>query len=95
MLSRAASAKLLGDLAVHHQDVIRGLGRHRKVPDASAAAILREGVLLGSKRLLTHRVVPTDGGRALGRGRTVRGMREALGLWLAGRSGLDRELTFD
>jgi uncharacterized protein (TIGR03083 family) len=93
-LSRAAAAFLLGDLAVHHQDVVRGLGRTRELPEASAAAILREGVVLGGKRLLTHRVEPTDGGRPLGRGTRVRGTREALGLWLAGRAGIDHELQF-
>jgi len=85
---------LLGDVAVHHQDVLRGLGRNRDIPKASRDAILREGMVLGGPKLLTHRVVPSDGGRALGRGTVVRGTTEALGLWLAGRTVVENELTF-
>lgn len=84
----------LGDLCMHHQDVLRGLGRSRQLPEYASAACLREGALLGASRLLQFRAVPTDGGRPLGRGREVRGTREALGLWLAGRPGLEAELTF-
>src|SRR5437764_1142600 len=39
----------LGDIGVHHQDVLRGLSRTRDVPDAIRAAILREGMVLGAK----------------------------------------------
>lgn len=95
---RAAARLLIGDVAVHHQDVLRGLGRSRELPAAVAGAIFREGVVLstGTRRsLLRYRVEPTTpGGRTLGRGRTVRGSSEALGLWLAGRKGLDTELEF-
>lgn len=95
---RLSARFLLGDLGMHHQDVLRGLGRTRAIPTDVAAAIFREGVLLstGTKRnLLRHRVEPTTvGGRTLGRGRRVRGTTEALGLWLAGRKGLDDELEF-
>ena len=95
---RLSARFLLGDVSVHHQDVLRGLGRTREIPVDAAAAIFREGVLLsvGTKRnLLRNRVEPTTiGGRALGRGRTVRGSTEVLGLWLAGREGLDAELEF-
>ena len=63
-----------------------------------AQAIFREGVILstGTKRnLLRYRVEPTTrGGRTLGRGKRVRGTSEAIGLWLAGRRGLDAELDF-
>ena len=90
--NRPAAIGLLQDVATHHQDVLRGLGKTREIPEASKNAILREGVVLGGRKLLTHRVVPTDGGRALGRGREVRGTREALGLWLSGRAGLEAEL---
>lgn len=93
-LTRPASFFYLGDTAVHHQDVLRGLGRSREVPEVCRDAILREGVLLGGKKLLSHRVEPTDGGRSLGRGLRVRGTREALGLWLTGRAGLEDELEF-
>jgi uncharacterized protein (TIGR03083 family) len=95
---RMSAWLLLGDLGVHHQDVLRGLGRTRTIPPPVAAAIFREGVLLStgtSRTLLRNRVEPTTvGGRSLGRGRRVRGTTEALGLWLAGRQGLDDELEF-
>jgi len=94
VLSLVASYALLGDLATHHQDVIRGLGRHRDVPPAAARAILREGLVLGVKKLKDYRVEATDTGRRIGRGRVVRGTAEALGLWLAGRRGIDAELVF-
>ena len=94
VLSLVASYALLGDVATHHQDVIRGLGRHRDVPPASARAILREGLVLGGKKALAHRIEPTDTGRAVGRGRVVRGTAEALGLWLSGRRGVESELVF-
>ena len=95
---RLSARFLIGDVSVHHQDVLRGLGRTRTIPPEVAAAIFREGVLLstGTKRnLLRYRVEPTTvGGRSLGRGRVVRGATEALGLWLAGRRGLEDELEF-
>lgn len=92
---RLAAPFLLGDLGVHHQDVLRGLGRERTVPTAVRAAILREGVVLGGPKLLSFRVVPDDGGMAMGRGRKVHGSSEALGLWLAGRDAVVPELTFE
>ncbi|MEO5875849.1 MAG: maleylpyruvate isomerase family mycothiol-dependent enzyme [Streptosporangiaceae bacterium] len=97
--SRIAAPLLLGDLGVHHQDVLRGLGRAREVPDPVATAIFREGLHLSvwlNRRSLRHRLVPTDGGRPVGRRGSpeVRGTREALGLWLTGRDGVAPELTF-
>jgi uncharacterized protein (TIGR03083 family) len=92
--TRLSAGWLLGDNAVHHQDVLRPLGRTRQIPEASSDAILREGALLGARRLLSYRVEPTDGGRSLGRGKVVRGTREALGLWLAGREIPTAELEF-
>jgi uncharacterized protein (TIGR03083 family) len=92
--SRAIALFLLGDTVVHHQDVLRGLGRSRELPVYARDAMLREGLVLGGRRLLTWRVVPVDGGRAMGRGRVVQGTSEALALWLAGRAGLEDELTF-
>lgn len=92
--SLVASYGLLGDVAIHHQDVLRGLGRHRDVPPGVAAAILREGTILGIARLKDHRVVATDTGRKVGRGRVVRGTAEALGMWLAGRRSVESELVF-
>lgn len=98
-LARATAFYFLGDLAIHHQDILRGLGSTRDVPDASADAIVREGVMLsmvaGPRRLLSFRIVPTDGGRPLGRGPSVRGTREALGMWLAGRDVVQSELDFE
>lgn len=93
-LTRPGAFFYLGDTAVHHQDILRGLGRSRTVPEACRDAILREGVVLGGRKLLSHRVEPTDGGRPLGRGLRVRGTREVLGLWLTGRAGLEDELQF-
>jgi uncharacterized protein (TIGR03083 family) len=96
--SRAIAHFLIGDVAMHHQDVLRGLGRTREIPRVAAAAIFREGVVLstGTKRnLLRYKMIPsTPGGFAIGRGQPVRGTTEALGLWLAGRKGLDGELRF-
>lgn len=87
---------LIGDASVHHQDVVRGLGLHRTVPPRIAAAILREGMVLGPHRWTTHRLVPTDGHRPVGiPGRPrIRGTTEALGMWLAGRSSVAAELEF-
>jgi uncharacterized protein (TIGR03083 family) len=93
-LSLVASYGLLGDLGVHHQDVLRGLGRTRDVPPAIGRAILREGMVLGLPKLRSFHVEPTDTGRAAGLGRPVRGTAEQLGLWLAGRSSVEPELVF-
>ncbi|MDQ1712519.1 MAG: hypothetical protein QOE45_1969 [Frankiaceae bacterium] len=93
-LSLTASYGLLGDLAVHHQDVLRGLGRSREVPPPIARAILREGTVFGLKKLRRYRVEPSDTGRAIGRGQVVRGTAEQLGLWLAGRGSVEPELVF-
>ncbi len=94
VLSLMGSYGLLGDLAIHHQDVLRGLGRRREIPPASSRAMLREGIVLGPARLKDHRVVPTDTGRAIGRGQAVHGTAEQLGLWLCGRRAVEPELTF-
>jgi uncharacterized protein (TIGR03083 family) len=95
--ARAGAFFFLGDLGVHHSDVLRGIGgRHLEVPPAVGAAILREGIVLGANRALRYRVKP-DGGHAIGLpGRpTVRGTPEALGMWLAGRASVAAELQFD
>ena len=93
-LSLMASYGLLGDLGIHHQDVLRGLGRGRDVPPAIGRAILREGMVLGLPKLRSFRVEPTDTGRAVGRGTVVRGTAEQLGMWLAGRAAVEPELVF-
>ncbi|GAA3200095.1 maleylpyruvate isomerase family mycothiol-dependent enzyme [Actinocorallia longicatena] len=97
--SKIAVPVILGDLAMHHQDVLRGLGLKREVPDRAASAILLEGLQLSvwmNRRSLRHRIVPADGGRPVGRrgAPEVRGTREALGLWLAGRDSVAPELHF-
>ncbi len=98
LVARTASWGLLGDLCIHHQDILRGLDRNRATPIAVRDAILREGTFLGAKKLLSYRVEPNDGGRAIGRrngpDHTVRGTSEAIGMWLTGRKGLESELTF-
>jgi len=98
--SRLGAGILLGDLGVHHQDVVRGLGLERVIPDAVATAIFREGLQLSmwlNRRTVRHRLVPTDGHRPIafpGAKGEVRGTREALGLWLTGRDSVTPELTF-
>ncbi len=94
LTTRPLSWFYLGDLAIHHQDILRGLGRERPIPLPVRDALLREGAFLGAPRLLRYRAVPTDGGRPIGRGQVVRGTSEALALWLTGRRGLEDELTF-
>ncbi|MER7394240.1 maleylpyruvate isomerase family mycothiol-dependent enzyme [Streptomyces sp. NPDC000151] len=98
LFGRCAAAFLLGDTAVHHQDVLRGLGRSRRLPRAVERAVFQEGVLLSfehNRRLLRHRVVPTTVDLpALGSGPEVRGTAEALGMWLGGRDAVSGELEF-
>lgn len=89
-VDRRLSRLLLGDVAMHHQDVLRGLGRTRTLNPTEEAAIFAEGVSLTVQKLqptlLKYRVEPTNGiGRPLGRGIRVRGTAEALGMWLGGR----------
>ncbi|MGH3736341.1 MAG: maleylpyruvate isomerase family mycothiol-dependent enzyme [Micromonosporaceae bacterium] len=96
--SRTMAWLLAGDTAMHHQDVLRGLGRHREIPPGASRALFREGTIwswpFGAK-LLRYRVEPTTpGGRPRGRGRPVRGTTEALALWLAGRDSVAAELDF-
>jgi uncharacterized protein (TIGR03083 family) len=94
LLSLMGSYGLLGDLGIHHQDVLRGLGRSREVPPPIGRAILREGMLFGLKKLKRYRIEPTDTGRAVGRGPVVQGTAEQLGMWLAGRRPVEPELVF-
>ncbi|GAA2585545.1 maleylpyruvate isomerase family mycothiol-dependent enzyme [Actinomadura fulvescens] len=98
--SRLGATILLGDLGVHHQDIVRGLNLKREVPDPVATAIFREGLQLSlwlNRRVLRYRLVPTDGHRPValpGAKQEVRGTREALGLWLTGRDSVKSELDF-
>jgi uncharacterized protein (TIGR03083 family) len=98
LASRVLAWGLLGDLAIHHQDIVRGTGRTRVLRPAVAQALFREGVIWSwpfGRKLLHYRVVPTDDlVRSLGRGREVRGTTEALAMWLGGRQSAAAELTF-
>ena len=86
---------LVGDVVMHHQDVLRPLGRRRSLSREARDAIFREGLTLGPTRWIHHRVEPVDGGFGFGFGPRVSGSCEALALWLAGREGVDRELHFE
>jgi uncharacterized protein (TIGR03083 family) len=89
------AAFLVGDVVMHHQDVLRGLGRSRELSARAREAIYREGLTLGPARWIKHRVEPVDGGFPFGFGRRVTGTCEALALWLAGRDGVEPELRFE
>lgn len=99
--SRIGAVVALGDLAIHHQDIARGLGLRRDLPATVSTFILWDGVLLSlisNLRVLRYRVVPTDGYPEIGARspctREVRGTREALGMWLAGRDSVTDDLVF-
>jgi uncharacterized protein (TIGR03083 family) len=98
--TRLGALLFFGDLAIHHQDIVRGLGLKREVPAASADAIFREGLQLSlwlNRRVVHLRLVPSDGEPfalpAANKGE-VRGTKEALGMWLAGRDSVTDELEF-
>lgn len=93
-LVQLSAVALLGDNAMHHQDVLRGQGITRDVPHYAKKAVLREGLILGGTRLLTHSVHATDVRFHAGRGQRVSGPAEALGMWLAGRESVTDELIF-
>lgn len=90
--ARLVAGFLLGDLAVHHQDVLFPLGRSREIPEVVRRALLREGTILGIHRLRRHRVVSTDLDVARGRGPVLTGSTEAIAMWLAGRDAYRRHL---
>ncbi|GAA4814067.1 maleylpyruvate isomerase family mycothiol-dependent enzyme [Streptomyces ziwulingensis] len=100
--SRLAALTALGDLAVHHQDIVRGLGVDRDLPLSVPSYILWDGAMLSSwsnLRILRYRVIPTDGHPPLGPPEALRlpevlGGSEALGMWLAGRDSVAGELRF-
>ncbi|MEV8436136.1 maleylpyruvate isomerase family mycothiol-dependent enzyme [Actinosynnema sp. NPDC051121] len=102
LTSRIGAAVTLGDLAIHHQDIVRGQGLRRDLPASVGTFILWDGALLSlwtNLRVLRYRVVPTDGYPEIGVrspcAREVRGTREALGMWLAGRDSVTDDLVFD
>src|SRR5699024_9586578 len=75
---RALAKFLLGDVAMHHQDVLRGLGRTRQLCPVEEAAVVCECVSLTFQKmqptLFKYRGEPTNGiGRPRGRGTRVRG----------------------
>jgi uncharacterized protein (TIGR03083 family) len=93
--SRIAAYGLLGETAIHHQDVLRPLGRRSEISDAAKRAMLCTAAVLGPGRLLGSRVVPSDlPGCAFGVGRRVAGPSDALALWLSGRGDVEDELEF-
>ncbi|MEU4769257.1 maleylpyruvate isomerase family mycothiol-dependent enzyme [Actinosynnema sp. NPDC023794] len=99
--SRIGAVITLGDLAIHHQDIVRGLGLRTDLPATVPTFILWDGALLSltaNLRILRYRVVPTDGYPEIGArspcAREVRGTREALGMWLAGRDSVTDDLIF-
>ncbi|WP_405657896.1 maleylpyruvate isomerase family mycothiol-dependent enzyme [Streptomyces sp. NBC_01166] len=101
LTSRIGAAVTLGDLAVHHQDIVRGLDLNRDLPATVPTFILWDGAMLSlttNLRILRYRVVPTDGYPAIGARSPsvprVQGPREALGLWLAGRDAVTDDLVF-
>ncbi|MFH8508192.1 maleylpyruvate isomerase family mycothiol-dependent enzyme [Streptomyces flaveolus] len=101
--SRLVSLIALGDLAVHHQDIVRGIGLDREIPPSVPSFILWDGAMLSSHsnlRIFNYRVIPTDGHPPLGspgflRCTEVLGTREALGMWLSGRDAVIPELRFN
>ncbi|WP_109509668.1 maleylpyruvate isomerase family mycothiol-dependent enzyme [Nocardioides speluncae] len=88
-----AAVMMCGDVVMHHQDILRGLGKPHALPPEAKPAIMQEALLWHSHLLLRYRIVPTDG-RARGRGREVHGTTEALAMWLGGRKGIEPELRF-
>jgi uncharacterized protein (TIGR03083 family) len=102
LTSRLSALVVLGDVAVHHQDIVRGLGRERDIPGPVATAILRDGLMLSllqNQRVLRYRCVLTDHPQpralpGLPGAPEVYGTREALGMWLAGRDAVKSELMF-
>lgn len=88
-----AGLMMCGDVVMHHQDILRGLGRPYDLPPEARRAIMQEALLWHSHKLLTHRIVPSDG-RPRGRGREVHGSTEAIAMWLGGRRGIESDLRF-
>lgn len=82
---------------IHHQDIRRGLGLPRVIPQQRLLIALRWALLGpdigGLWRIRGVRVVATDLGFSAGAGPEVRGAAEALLMTLAGRRGVAGELT--
>ena len=85
------SVEPLIDALVHHQDIVRPLGRRRAMaPDAAAVAadrVRRLAPLMGTARLLRSvRLVATDIDWARGSGPVVRGPMQELLMIASGRA---------
>lgn len=78
---------VLADLVVHHQDMLRPLGRSRVVPPDRLLATLKHPDPFANPRKRTHglRFVATDIDWQHGSGPEIRGPGEALALAVAGR----------
>ena len=81
---------VLLDRLVHHQDIRRALGHHRRIPEERLVAVLEPTPRLGSmfrarRRARGLRFVATDVDWVWGDGLEVRGPGEALLLTMLGR----------
>lgn len=88
-----AALMMCGDVVMHHQDILRGLGRPHELPPEARKAVMQEALLWNSYKLLSYRIVPCDG-QPRGRGREVHGTTEAIAMWLGGRKGIEPDLVF-
>ncbi len=88
------------DALVHHQDIVRALGRaHEMPPEAAAMAADRCRMLaglMGSRQVVRGaRLVATDVDWTRGRGPTITGPMQELLMLCAGRGRVARELSGD
>ncbi|TWG93891.1 uncharacterized protein (TIGR03083 family) [Nocardioides sp. J9] len=84
------SVEPLIDALIHHQDVVRPLGRTREMPPEAAAVaadrVRRLAFLMGTRRLLRSvRLVATDVDWARGSGPTITGPMQELLMIASGR----------
>jgi uncharacterized protein (TIGR03083 family) len=108
-ISRSRSARFrifdahvqLGELIIHHQDVLRSLGLSRAIPPDHLVTVLDFGfrrigslALAGARRRTRGlQVVATEPDWSWGRGAVLRGPAEAVLMATAGRSTAAQELT--
>jgi uncharacterized protein (TIGR03083 family) len=87
----------LTDGLIHQQDIRRPLGRPRSIPPERLLPALKGAlfapVIGGVLRVRDVRLVATDLDWTFGRGPEIRGAAEALLMAVAGRHGLNGELT--
>ncbi|MBP7928395.1 MAG: maleylpyruvate isomerase N-terminal domain-containing protein [Acidimicrobiia bacterium] len=83
--SRAIAFHMLGDLGIHHLDIAIPHGLAIEQDQRVEAAAYRVGALMGARKLLSHKLVPTDHQRGVGRGLSVAGPCALLGSWASGR----------